>query len=253
MTQELRARGFAGSHPGCVRARNEDNYCERPDIGLWAVADGMGGHEHGERASAEVVTALQDVPAEPDFERQVGLVADAIHIANREVYDVATAAGVQTGSTVVALLIASSTFAIAWAGDSRAYLLRDGTLHRLSTDHTQVQEMLDRGLLSSEQAAKHPLSHVLSRAVGVVDRLELDVVVDAAMIGDIFLLCSDGLTAVVSEREIAEMMLSRHGGDLIDALIALCLSRGAPDNVTLCAVDVSEATLLVLGEGADGG
>jgi serine/threonine protein phosphatase PrpC len=253
MTQELRVRGVAGSHPGCVREQNEDSYCERPDIGLWAVADGMGGHEHGERASAALVTALRDVAAEPDFELQIGMVADAIHLANREVYDAAKAAEIQMGSTVVALLIVEGSFAIAWAGDSRAYLLRNGTLYRLSTDHTQVQEMLDHGLLTPEQAQTHPFAHILSRAVGVADRLELDVIVDVAMAGDVFLLCSDGLTAVVSEPEITEMMIAHEGGDLVDSLIALCLSRGAPDNVTLCAVDVSEATLLVLGEGADGG
>jgi serine/threonine protein phosphatase PrpC len=248
----LRVTGTALTDKGCVRALNEDSFCERPDIGLWAVADGMGGHEHGERASAAIVAALALAPPEGDFDKQISAVADAIHRANRQIYDEGTASGGQMGSTVVALLVANGRFAVGWAGDSPAFLLRGGYLHRLSTDHTQVQEMLDRGLLTAEEAKNHPLGHVLARAVGVRETLELDVIVDEVQAGDMFLLSSDGLTGVVDDAEIAAMM---RPGDLrgtAAALVELCLQRGAPDNVTVCAVEVNEATVLALAENANG-
>lgn len=248
----LRVTGAALTDKGCVRALNEDSFCERPDIGLWAVADGMGGHEHGERASAAIVDALGSAPAMSDFDDQVAAIADAIHRANRQIYEEGIASGGQMGSTVVALLVAAGRFAVAWAGDSPAFLLRAGQLHRLSTDHTQVQEMLDRGLLTAQEAKAHPLSHVLSRAVGVRDTLELDVIVDQTQPGDMFLLSSDGLTGVVANDEIAAMMRPGDPRGTAQALVALCLDRGAPDNVTVCAVEVNEATLLALAEGPDG-
>lgn len=252
MNPALRVKGAALTDKGCVRALNEDCFCERPDIGLWAVADGMGGHEHGERASAAIVDALGLAQPESDFDDQIVAVANAIHSANKQIYDEGMAGGTQMGSTVVALLVAGGRFAVAWAGDSPAFLLRDGYLHRLSTDHTQVQEMLDRGLLTAEEAKVHPLSHVLARAVGVGDTLELDVIVDHTQAGDMFLLSSDGLTGVVDDAEIAAMM---RPGDLhgtTASLVELCLRRGAPDNVTVCAVEVNEATVLALTEGSDG-
>ena len=110
------------------------------------------------------------------------------------------------GSTVAALIVQEGFFSVLWVGDSRVYLFRDGTLHQLSRDHTQVQEMVDSGLLTPDEAKTHPMSHVLARAVGVQASLELDVIVDEAGVGDRFLLCSDGLTARVSPEEIAAAM-----------------------------------------------
>jgi serine/threonine protein phosphatase PrpC len=248
----LRVTGAARTDKGCVRELNEDSFCERPDIGLWAVADGMGGHEHGERASGAIVAALGVAPAESGFEDQIGSVANAIHSANKLIYDESVVSGGQMGSTVVALLVADGRFAVAWAGDSPAFLLRGGQLHRLSVDHTQVQEMLDRGLLTAQEARTHPLSHVLARAVGVRDTLELDVVVDQTQAGDMFLLSSDGLTGVVEDAEIAALMRPGDPHGTTAALVALCLERGAPDNVTVCAVEVSQATILALAERSDG-
>jgi serine/threonine protein phosphatase PrpC len=148
------------------------------------------------------------------------------------------------GTTVVAAVIRDNRFAIVWAGDSRAYVLRDGVLHQLSRDHTRVQELIDRGFLTVEQSAGHPMSHVLSRAVGVMDDVELEAVTDDMHAGDIFLLCSDGLYGVVSEDEIAHILNTLHIDEAGAALVAKCLDNGAPDNVTVVLIKASEATVL---------
>ena len=150
------------------------------------------------------------------------------------------------GSTVVALYLNGARFACIWAGDSRIYLLRDGVLHRMTRDHTQVEEMVERGLLTPEQAKGHPMSHVLSRAVGVQDVLDLDAVSDQAQARDIFLLCSDGLSGVVTEEEICEHLAHLPREAACNKLLELVLARGAPDNVTLIAVACEEKTALTL-------
>lgn len=245
----LRARTGARTHAGCVRARNEDDLCVREDAGLWAVADGMGGHAGGEWASAAIVEQLNRVSLPPNFERACEAIADGIHFANAQIHAAATERGVSMGSTVVGLYLRDRRFAVFWAGDSRAYLLRHGTLHQLSTDHSQVQEMVDRGLLTPEQALHHPMGHVLVRAVGVAATLELDIVVDEAVPGDVFLLCSDGLHGFVSDPEIASLLDARSGRDAPDLLVDLTLERGAPDNVTVVTIGLAETTLLRFGGG----
>ena len=149
------------------------------------------------------------------------------------------------GATVVALVVRGDEFAVLWAGDSRAYLHRDGQLIQLTRDHTQVQEMIDRGLLDPADAEDHPMKHVLSRAVGVQDSLAIDAVRDRAQTQDLFLLCSDGLYGVVGEAEIARI-LSERGIAAADALVEASLAGGAPDNVTVSLVGLSEPTLLIL-------
>jgi serine/threonine-protein phosphatase Stp1 len=200
--QSLRLRAAALSDVGRVRSANEDSYLERPEAGLWVVADGM------------------------------------------------EAEGVSMGSTVVALLVQDGRFAVLWAGDSRIYLRRDGVLHQLTRDHTQVQDMVEAGLLSPEEAKEHPMKHVLARAVGVQPSLELDAIVDEADVGDLFLLCSDGLTGQVSDEEIVATMKARQPQAICAALVELCLERGAPDNVTTVAVACEEITRISLAPAA---
>jgi serine/threonine protein phosphatase PrpC len=132
-------------------------------------------------------------------------------------------------------------------GDSRIYVLRDGTLHPLTRDHSQVQEMVDRGLITADEARHHPRGHVLARAVGVGARLAVDVVTDDALPGDLFLLCSDGLTGTVDEAAIARIMAGPDRQAALDALIAGALDAGAPDNVTAVLVGVQDATQLTIG------
>jgi serine/threonine protein phosphatase PrpC len=242
----LRIEAVAQTHVGLVRRANEDSFCARPDEGLWAVADGMGGHAHGDWASKTLADALEQAALPVDFEQACQVIADAIHIANAAIWQEAERRGQQMGSTVAVLFVRDRRFAVLWVGDSRVYLARGDSLYRLTHDHTQVQEMVDRGLLQPEEAASHPRGHVLARAVGVGEVLDVDGIVDAIEPGDLFLLCSDGLTGPVGDEELADLLANGEARPTLDRLIALTLERGAPDNVTAILVRARETTLLSL-------
>lgn len=241
---KLRLRDAILTHVGKVRSDNEDNVMARPDEGLWAVADGMGGHSNGKWSSKTIVNALDAVVLPSDFDEASKAAAGAVHKANEQIWR--KAGGQPMGSTVVVLLLRDRRFAVFWAGDSRCYLLRGGKLYQLTVDHSQVQEMVASGRLTPEEAENHPMSHVLSRAVGVGPHLELDAVSDEAKVGDIFLVCSDGLTRVIPDDELATILTRSNPGETADALIATCLERGAPDNVSVAIVTCDETTLLAL-------
>ena len=244
MSGTTRLEHAALSHEGRVRTNNEDAFCVRPEDGLFVVADGMGGHEHGEWASAAIADALRATPLPADFDAASLAVAEALHRANAIIFAEAESRGLQMGSTVVVLLVRDGRFAILWVGDSRAYLRRDGQLIQISHDHTQVQEMIDRGLLSPEDAEGHPMSHILARAMGVRDVVEVDVIADEVEGGDTFLLCSDGLTARLEDDEIGEILGEPDPDQRVARLVKLTLDRGAPDNVTVVTVNVQPSTLL---------
>ena len=230
---------------GLRRDHNEDAFLAAPGSGLWVVADGMGGHEFGEWASAVIANMVGRAPLPGDFDQACGAVADSIHASNAAIWREAETRGTQMGSTVVAMLVRDDRFAILWVGDSRAYLLRDGALVQLTKDHSQVQALVDRGVIDEAAAAGHPMSHVLARAVGVQPEVEVDAIADVALPGDIFLLCSDGLSGPVSDAQIAQELA---GGDVVaatDRLIALTLEAGAPDNVTVVVLRAQEPTNFV--------
>ena len=247
-TLPLRGESGAKSHEGKVRQRNEDNFFALEKHGLWAVADGMGGHEGGDWASAKIVEELEQIRFPKPFDDACLSIANAIHTANMVIYRQSLRRGKQMGSTIVALYAQERRFVVFWCGDSRAYLLRDGTLHRVSRDHSQVQEMIDRGLIDPKDAEGHPMGHVLARAVGVRDTLELDSVQDEIQPGDVFLLCSDGLHGYVAESEIARLLARGTPDQAVEQLVAMTLERGAPDNVTVITVSFTEPTLLSLPE-----
>jgi serine/threonine protein phosphatase PrpC len=241
----VRIESFAMTHEGRVRAHNEDSYVARDGEGLWAVADGMGGHEGGEWASRRIVRALEHAAgAEGGLEPLCEAAADAIRAANGEILAEARTRGKQMGSTVVALIVKGNRYAILWVGDSRAYRFRGGALTQLSRDHSQVQEMVARGLMTPEQAIGHPMGHILSRAVGVQAEVEVDTASGEVQPGDIFLLCSDGLHGVAGDGEIAGHLSRDAPAPALEHLVALTLAMGAPDNVTGIAVWASEPTLI---------
>ena len=244
MSAAFRIASVAATHPGLVRRVNEDRHCERTADGLWVVADGMGGHAFGDWAANAVVQALDSVAVPPDFDAAVQAVADGIHSANRRIWAEAQRRGQQMGSTVVVLLVQGDRFAALWVGDSRAYLLRDAMLVPLTRDHSQVQEMVDRGLIAPEEAVNHPRGHVLARAIGVGARIAVDVVADTVEAGDRFLLCSDGLSGQVPDAGLATIMAAPGQSVAIEALIARALAAGAPDNVTAILVWAQEITRL---------
>ncbi len=233
MGYELVSSG--SSHQGTVRARNEDAFVDRADIGLWAVADGAGGHGAGDVASAAVVGALADLPpglSASEMMAQVRLRIGAVH-TDLQRRGAASADRDLMASTVVVLLARGSHFACLWAGDSRAYLLREGSLCQVTRDHSVVQELVEAGLLAPEDAENHPDANIITRAVGAEDALELDKVSGRILPGDRLLLCSDGLFKALAEGDIETRLAA---GDGADEFIAAALAAGARDNVTAVVV-----------------
>ena len=229
----------AATHRGAVRELNEDAVLSLQAEGLWAVADGMGGHDAGDVASAGVVETLSRMQLADQFETSLANLQALIQIANRALL----AAGDQSprhrqpGTTLAALLIQGDEGAVTWAGDSRVYRFRNGELEQLTRDHSQVQDLIDQGLVDPADAELHPMAHVITRAIGFDDPARLETRRLSIRPGDRFLLCSDGLIRVVEEREIAEFMAMTSPDKRAPALVDLTLERGAPDNVTVVCVD----------------
>lgn len=234
----LRLHSAGRTHEGCVRRLNEDSFIEAPQLGLWAVADGMGGHEAGEVASRKVVEALAALPAPASGFGFVRDVSEALQSANGELIAFAAERYADVvGSTVVALLAVDGHYACLWAGDSRGYLFRGGALSRLTRDHSLVQELVDKGALTPDEARTSRRGNVITRAVGVDAALELEMAQGPMRLGDVFLLCSDGLTGVLEDGEIAALLA--RVADLetcAERLVEAALERGAPDNVTAVLV-----------------
>ncbi|QMW24490.1 serine/threonine-protein phosphatase [Sandaracinobacteroides saxicola] len=238
----MRYRSALRTHPGSVRQVNEDAALARDDVALWVVADGMGGHANGQWASQTVADhfAALDL-AVPPAERGPAMIA-ALEAGNAAIVNAAAASGVSMGTTAVMLHLEAGHVLCLWVGDSRIYRFRRGGLVQITRDHSVVQELIDRGSLTPEEAESHPMAHVLSRAVGTEATLRYDVVNDAVMPGDTYLLCSDGLTKVVPEDVIARLLRLPSVNAAADRLVAETLQRGAPDNVTVVVVSVEEAT-----------
>ena len=236
-------RVLSFSEKGCIRKNNEDSFLVLPSRGIYAVADGMGGHRAGEVASS---TALQEL--EKWAPRFIGLedqalengLAEAFVQANRVVYESSTTepenAGM--GTTLTVLLVRSKTVVIAHVGDSRAYLWRDEALTSLTKDHSLVGELVRLEQISLEEAEKHPQRHVLMRAVGADQEIELDCRSISLQTGDVFLLCTDGFSNMISNQELAQEFLEPGSWEgRLEKLRKLTLERGAPDNFTaLCCI-----------------
>lgn len=229
----------ARSHVGTVRLGNEDRWLAHPAAGLWAVADGMGGHQAGEVASTLLVEALGGIGPSSSGHGLLNAVTCQIRAVNGELLSRAQniAAGSVIGSTIVALLHFDGHVAIVWAGDSRAYRLRRGRLDAMTSDHRMVQELVDAGQLTIGEAARHPGANIITRAVGAGPRLELDTRYDSLETDDVFLLCSDGLTDVVGEPEIRDILCAKPPEEAADELLDLSLRRGARDNITFLIVE----------------
>ena len=236
----------ARSDVGMIRSGNEDNFFAEADErrGVFVVADGMGGHAAGEVASEMAVqivarnllglaTVLDRAAAEK--------LEQAMRDANRAIYDrmLAEVDKQGMGTPASVLVLSDNQFLIGQIGDSRIYLLRDGALTQLTKDHSYVQEQVDAGLLTPEQARYHPYSNVITRCVGASESVEADIYEGEMKPGDVFLLASDGLTGMVDDRRLQAMLLARSGpGRIVDALIAEANGRGGLDNITAIVIQV---------------
>ena len=231
---------------GIVRSGNEDNFFAEADEkrGVLVVADGMGGHAAGEVASemAVQIVARQLLPISSVKDPGArDIVAQAMQDANRAIYDrmLAEVDKQGMGTTASVMLLSDTGYIIGQIGDSRIYLLRDGALTQITKDHSYVQEQVDAGLLTPEQARYHPYSNVITRCVGASDEVEVDIYEGVPRVGDVFLLASDGLTGMVDDRRLQQLLLARSGpGRIVDTLIAEANGRGGLDNITAIVVQV---------------
>ncbi len=235
----MRFRSWAVTHPGAVRTHNEDNFVDRPELGLWAVADGAGGHQSGEVASAAIRTALHRIEPGTDASARLTAVREAVAGAHAELRRLAAdrGQGAIIACTVAVLLTEGDYYACLWAGDSRIYLRRGDALFQLTRDHSLVQDMIDAGVLTEEVAEHHPQANVITRAVGAAeDALLLEKSSGRIEPGDRFLLCSDGLFKALSSATVLALMASP--ADLAaQSLIDAALAAQARDNVTAIVVE----------------
>lgn len=220
---------------------NEDSYALAPEIGLYLVADGMGGHTAGQVASQLAAKRAVDAVMElgPREVTPLECLRNAVSVANQSIYDHAQEnpefAGM--GTTLVAILTARGRVSLAHVGDSRAYLVRQGKIRQLTDDHSVVGELLRRREISEEAAREHPHRHVLTRALGVRQLVEPDLAELTPAVGDVFVLCSDGLTGHVEDDEIAKTVTGDTDLDMAcESLIRLANQRGGKDNVTVVLV-----------------
>lgn len=229
----LRFRAECRTHVGRVRSVNEDRLLDRSDRALWAVVDGMGGHDAGAAAAEAAVEALQALADRQQPITAAGIRASLI-AANRTIHQAGQQAGSPRGATVVVAWADAERVSIFWAGDSRAYRLRDGAAEPLTRDHSVVQEMVDAGLLAEEAAGRHPKAHIITRALGVAPAIAIDVVEADLRRGDQILLCSDGVSRSLDPRDFRT--LPDADGLAADRFLANALQRDGSDNATLIAI-----------------
>ncbi|MEX3933355.1 PP2C family serine/threonine-protein phosphatase [Paraburkholderia phymatum] len=238
---QFRWASAARSDTGRVREINEDACLDEPRRGLWAVADGMGGHAVGDLASQLVVGMLGQLPDATGIKQSIAQAHECLQDANRQLREEASRRQVpRIGTTVVVLLACDRFCGYLWAGDSRIYLLRQGQLRQLTRDHSQVEELRRSGYLTDEEARNHPAHNIITRAVGATDHLDLDEDAIEVADGDVFLLCSDGLSNEVTDEEIHKMLSTvdclHAPGELVD----IALARGGRDNITAIVVQAED-------------
>lgn len=219
-------RSSGATDVGLARRTNQDAFIERTEIGVWAVADGMGGHARGEIASRMICDALASLEPGDTLQATVDMIIQQLRGINGYLSRVAVAA--RSGSTVVALVTRGGRCAVLWAGDSRLYRLRDGKLLQLTEDHV------------AEADGNDVSSHAISRAVGGDESFDIDVVYDSVRPGDRFLLCSDGLNHEIADDLIARQLMEPDGSRCVRQLIAAALRAGGKDNVSVIVVDADD-------------
>lgn len=228
------------THPGQVRQVNQDAFVAMPEIGVWLVADGVGGHLQGEMASKLLVEAVGTISSTEGLDKLTELVRGKILTVNEELVQLAHNTGPDAifGSTVAALIVQGSECVCVWAGDSRVYGLRRGRLTRLTRDHSPVEDLVEHGTLSRSQAMVHPQANVIYRAVGKEADLELDARLYDVHAHDRFLLCTDGLIKEASDSDITEHLSADDCRKASEALLELALQRGGHDNISIIVVDI---------------
>jgi serine/threonine protein phosphatase PrpC len=225
------------THVGLVREINEDRVLLQPQIGLWAVADGMGGHSLGDRAAALVVSALSMVGSETLCESGIRV---ALESANASIFAMGQEAGVTCGSTVAGLVVSRDLAFVFWVGDSRVYRLRGSELARLTTDHSVVQELYAAGVLTEQEARSDPRGNIITRALGIGNHVVVDIAIIDVRPGDLCLICSDGLSDLVEDVDILQLVDRRQIEKTADELIRASLEEGGTDNISMVLINLND-------------
>lgn len=228
------ARSTSRTHVGRIRQVNEDRVFDCPERGLWAVADGMGGHHRGDLAAQSVIDALRDL-ADEHQDLTPAMVMQALEAANSAI----NRRDSDMGATIVTLSVHDGYAHVAWAGDSRCYRMRDGVVQLLTRDHSVVQELVDAGLITAAAASDHPQANVITRALGVGAVCDFDTCVIDVRAADRFLLCSDGLSRTLHIADLDDRPIE----PLANALLNSALERDGTDNITLALVDIGPSLL----------
>jgi len=226
------------THVGKVRSLNEDSLVERGELRVWAVSDGMGGHTAGDVASSLITNAIRTLAPPPSGISLADRLRETLTRANEELFrrGASKSRNATMGATVTVLGIEGDRYFCLWAGDSRLYLYHDGALTQVTRDHRFIQDLLDSGVLNELEAQHHPRRSVITRAVGVDATLKLDQREGDVAANDIFLLVTDGVTAVCKDSELAEVISTQELSQAADEIVGRCLERGAPDNLSLVLI-----------------
>jgi serine/threonine protein phosphatase PrpC len=232
-------RSASATSQGNVRSHNEDAVLELPAVGVWVIADGMGGHDAGDVASRMIVESLCALPRAERLSELLDRVEDRLRSVNQRLFGVSLERGATTGSTVAVLVAFDAHCVSIWAGDSRIYRLREGVLTRVTRDHTEVQDLLDGGILDEKAAAEHSASNVITRAVGGAQELFLDVELRELRQGDRYLLCSDGVYKELSDTDLARLVATEDASGACRALMSQALAGQCSDNVSVVVVEFS--------------
>jgi serine/threonine protein phosphatase PrpC len=242
----LRIEYGAQSDQGMVRSSNEDSFIANSRNEIFLVADGMGGHAAGEIASQLTASTVEEIACGGGSNSNMeDLLQLAVQQANMRVYE---AQELQPeyrgmGSTLTVLAFRQDRYYLAQVGDSRAYLMRDNTLNQLTRDHSVVWPLFESGVLSKDDISKHPQKNLITRSIGTHPEVEVDLQNGAALEGDLFLLCSDGLTDVLSDGDILQLIsrADRNPQEISEMLVRAANSGGGPDNVTVVVICLRDA------------
>lgn len=228
---------------GLVRKTNEDSICIIPELAFFAVADGMGGHKSGEVASNMALVALAEKIRNSNISNVTDRLLEGVQQANSDIYNSSRQKedNQGMGTTLTAILIKDNGLTVAHVGDSRAYLIRSGSITPLTQDHSLVQEMLRQGGITKEQAKEHPQRNVLTRALGIESSVDVDLNRFELLSGDIVVLCTDGLYNLVSDKVIMELVLAANKpGQSVRDLVNEALKAGGTDNISVIVVEIND-------------
>jgi PPM family protein phosphatase len=234
---EMQIDSFGGTHQGRVRPINEDRFLSRPEFGVFVVADGMGGHSHGDIASSAIVQCVEDTLSKASHAQKVKALTESLLRANEVIGGVSRSNdNIVIGSTIAGLVVTGGRFSVLWSGDSRVYLVRDGRIQQLTTDHNEAEMLLRQGAITREQARQWPRRNVIVHAIGVNEEPHIEITEGAVRAGDVFVLCSDGLTNHLSDLEIKQIAAENPARQACVELIRIALARGGTDNVSVITV-----------------